>query len=450
MNNNPTTIMNCVQKVEYYLKQISTRNEELNIFLEILEEKALKRAKELDDKKQSGEKLGKLFGVVVALKSNIFVEDVVCACASKTLENVKAIYNSDVAHYMLQEDAIIIGMVNNDEFAQGSTGEHSYFNKTLNPQNTTIVPGGTSSGSAAAVSSDMCDIALGTDTGGSCRTPASHCGVYGLKPSYGRVSRYGVVDSAMSFDQVGILSKTLEDAIIMLEVIGKYSENDAVSLQVEDFSYTQNEVKRIGILKGCEELISDNEIKEVYHQTIEEFKSCGIEIVECEIKHMALGVAAYYPIVYTEVFSGTRKFDSVKFGQKIDDVALDELKLRMQGGKLITQAEFEGAYYKKALTIKHLIAQDIKEVFKRVDCILLPTTPKLPHSFDEVLDSQEEYAYDVFTVLANLAGVCSGVIPRAVVETSKGNIPIGMQIMADTLQENTIFNAMKLLEKKEN
>lgn len=439
-----TNTMSCVEKVEHYLNKIKSQNEELNIFLQVLEQEALERAKELDKKTENK---GKLYGKVVAIKSNIFLKGAICSCASKTLDNVKAIYNADVVEDMLKEDAIIIGMLNNDEFAQGSTGEHSAFGKTLNPANTSVVPGGTSSGSAAAIAADMCDIALGTDTGGSCRNPASHCGVYGLKPSYGRVSRYGVVDSAMSFDQVGILANSVEDTQLMLEIIGHSSENDATTLQAEPYTKQDCSIKKVGILMGCDELIIDEEIKQVYHNTIEEFKSKGVEIVECGIEHVSLGVAAYYPIVYTEVFSGTRKFDSVKFGQKIDEVAGNELKLRMQGGKLITQAEFEGAYYKKALAVKQMLAKNFEETFKEVDCILLPTTPKLPHKFADKLNPQDEYAYDVFTVLANLAGVCTGVIPREIVENENGKIPVGMQIMADKLQENNIFCAMNILNK---
>lgn len=438
--------MTCTQRVEFYLQQIKAKNEELNIFLEILEEDALKRAKELDQKQENR---GKLFGKIVAIKSNIFKEGVVCSCASKTLDEVKAIYSADVVKQIENEDGIIIGVVNNDEFAQGSTGEHSYFRKTLNPKNTNIIPGGTSSGSAAAVAAQMCDIALGTDTGGSCRNPASHCGVFGLKPSYGRVSRYGVVDSTMSFDQVGVLSNSVEYMQTTLEVIGKYSENDATMLQIEPFeSFKEEEVtiNKIAILQEVEELIADDEIKQEYKKSIEELKSKGVEIIEKSIKHMKLGVAAYYPIVYTEVFSGTRKFDGVKYGQNINEAALDELQLRMRGGELITQSEFEGAYYKKALGVRELLKKEFEEVFEEVQAILLPTTPKLPHSFDESLTPEEEYAYDAFTVLANLAGICSAVVPRVEVETKRGNTPIGMQLMCKIGDEKTLFNAVKLLE----
>ena len=434
-----------VEKVEYYLKQIKDKNDELNIFLEVLEEDALKKAKELDEKQ---ERKGKLYGKIFAIKSNIFKEGVVCSCASKTLETTKAIYNSDVVELIEQEDAIIVGIVNNDEFAQGSTGEHSYFGKTFNPKNTNIIPGGTSSGSAAAVAADMCDIALGTDTGGSCRNPASHCGVFGLKPSYGRVSRYGVVDSSMSFDQVGVLSNSVEDMELTLEVIGRQSEKDATTLQIENFTPKSTQIQKVAILEGVEDLITDEEIKQVYLKSIEEIKSQGVEIIERSIEHMKLGVAAYYPIVYTEVFSGTRKFDGVKYGQNINEVALDELKLRMKGGELITQSEFEGAYYKKALAVRELLREEFEAVFEEAQAILLPTTPKLPHSFDETLTPEEEYAYDAFTVLANLAGICSGVVPKAQIETSKGITPIGMQLMCKVGDEHTLFSVMKLLENK--
>ncbi|MFT4243828.1 MAG: amidase family protein [Candidatus Woesearchaeota archaeon] len=432
-----------VEKVEYYLKQIKDKNDELNIFLEVLEEDALRKAKELDEKQKHK---GKLYGKIFAIKSNIFKEGVVCSCASKTLETTKAIYNSDVVELIEQEDAIIIGVVNNDEFAQGSTGEHSYFGKTLNPKNTNIIPGGTSSGSAAAVAADMCDIALGTDTGGSCRNPASHCGVFGLKPSYGRVSRYGVVDSSMSFDQVGVLSNSVEDMELTLEVIGRRSERDATTLQIENFTSKSTQIQNVAILEGVENLITDDEIKHVYLKSIEELKSQGIEIIERSIEYMKLGVAAYYPIVYTEVFSGTRKFDGVKYGQNINEVALDELKLRMKGGELITQSEFEGAYYKKALAVRELLRKEFEAVFEEAQAILLPTTPKLPHSFDETLTPEEEYAYDAFTVLANLAGICSGVVPKVQVETQKGVTPIGMQLMCKIGDEHTLFSAMTLLE----
>lgn len=434
--------MSCVEKVEHYLQQITSKNEELNIFLQVLEQEALHRAKELDEKQNSK---GKLYGKVFAIKSNIFVKDAICSCASNTLDNVKAIYNSDVVEQILNEDAIIIGIVNNDEFAQGSSGEHSYFGKTLNPRNVNIIPGGTSSGSAAAVAAEMCDVALGTDTGGSCRNPASHCGLFGLKPSYGRVSRYGVVDSAMSFDQVGVLANSIEDMQTTLEVIGKYSENDATTLQVEDYNIDEKSISKVGVLKGVKELIVDDEILQTYEKTLEKLNLQGIEIEEYELPHIDLGVAAYYPIVYTEVFSGTRKFDGVKFGKSIDEVAGNELKLRIEGGRLITQAEFEGAYYKKALAVKQLIKEGFEEIFSHVDVIILPTTPKLPHSFDETLTPEEEYAYDVFTVLANLAGISSAVIPQAEVETNKGITPIGIQVMANSCDENSIFSVMKKL-----
>ncbi|MFP4402184.1 MAG: amidase family protein [Candidatus Nanoarchaeia archaeon] len=434
----------CVQKVEHYLEQIKSKNSEYNIFLEILKDDALKRAQELDNKEES--KRGILFGKIIAIKSNIFKQGVVCSCASKTLENVKAIYSADVVKQIEAEDGIIIGVVNNDEFAQGSTGEHSYFGKTLNPKNTNIIPGGTSSGSAAAIAANMCDIALGTDTGGSCRNPASHCGVVGLKPSYGRVSRYGVVDSTMSFDQVGVLSNNVEDSELMLEVIGTYSENDGTMLQIDPFKQQNIEIKTVGILKEVDELIVDEEIRQTYYKSIQELKDNGVEIVECSIQHLKLGVAAYYPIVYTEVFSGTRKFDGVKYGEHIDSVALDELKLRMRGGELITQAEYEGAYYKKALGVREVLKEEFKKVFTQVQAILLPTTPELPHSFDETLTPEEEYAYDAFTVIANLAGICSGVVPKAQVETKRGVTPIGMQLMCDVGDEATLFSAMKLLE----
>lgn len=441
--------LTCEANLNNFLQIIEEKNKDLNIFLQI-NDTAKDIAKQLDKKRENKGKLGSLFGLCIAIKSNISFKDMFISCASKTLENYKGTFNADVMEYLLKEDAIIIGVVNNDEFASGGSGETSAFGNTDNPFSLGRIPGGSSSGSAAAIAANMCDITLGSDTGGSIRNPASHCNIIGIKPSYGRVSRYGLVDLSMSLDQIGPLTNDLYAAALVLQVISVYSENDPVMVDKSIDKYTDfntDKKFKIGIIKEFEDLISDKRIREIYHNKIKSLKDAGHEIIELNLKHIDLSIQAYYPIVYTEFFSGTRKFDSVKYGKHIEDSAGSEALRRVFGGREISRSEFDGAYYKKALKVKEIIAKEFEKAFEKVDFIISPVTPTLPHKFEETLTPEQMYAYDAFTIPANLGGICAGVISKDTVEIENEKISVGTQVFANKFQEKTLFEALNLIDE---
>ncbi|MEC8220964.1 MAG: amidase family protein [Nanoarchaeota archaeon] len=438
--------LTCVQNVQDFLAEVKKNNEKYNIFLEI-NESALKRAQQLDEKRNSGESLGKFFGLTFALKSNMSMEDMTISCASKTLENYKGTYNADVVETILKEDGIILGMLNNDQFANGISGETSAFNPTINPAAPKRVPGGSSSASGAVIAADMVDVALGSDTGGSNRNPASHCGVVGIKPSYGRVSRYGLVDLSMSLDQIGPLTRDVESSAYVLQELAGYSQNDSVTVDKEVQSYEKLEKNyTIGVIKQFDSMIEDSRIKELYELKKKELLALGHTIKEVEVEHIELAVQAYYPIVYTEFFSGTRKLDSVKYGNKFDETAGTEALRRAMGGREISKSEFDGAYYKKALKVKEIISKSLSKAFEGIDFILTPIAPTLPHKLGEEMSVEASYAMDVFTCPSNLAGICAGAVSVDRIQDGDENIPVGFQIMANSFEEDKMFQGLYLLE----
>lgn len=448
LENLKTGKLSCKQNIKEFLLNIDKNNEKYNIFLE-LNNDALKRAEKLDKKRENKEKLGNLYGLVFAIKSNISIKEMIICCASKTLENYKGTFDADVIKKIEKEDGIIIGITNNDEFACGSSGENSAFGKTLNPFSLERIPGGSSSGSAAAVAADFCDIALGSDTGGSIRNPASHCNLVGIKPSYGRVSRYGLVDLSMSLDQIGPFSKDIYGSALVMREISGFSENDATTVNSKVLDYTlEIPIKKykIGVIKTFKKLVDDKRIQDVMDKRLLELKNLGHEIIEIDVKNIDLAIQAYYPIVYTEFFSGTRKFDGIKYGKKIEDSCGEEVLRRVLGGKEISRSEFDGAYYKKALKVKEVIAKEFERAFKEVDFIICPTTPMLPHKFGTKLSTEQMYAYDAFTIPANLAGICAGVICKDTIDEDDGPVSVGIQVYADKFAENILFQALNLID----
>ncbi len=441
--------LTCEENAKTFLAEIEKKNKNLNILLEI-NEKTLENAKKLDKKRENKEKLGKLYGLVIGVKSLISVKDLTISSASKTIETHKGTFNADIIERIEAEDGIIIGTLNQDEFASGSSGENSAFGKTLNPKAESRIPGGSSSGSAAAVAANFCDIALGTDTGGSIRNPASHCGVVGIKPSYGRVSRYGAIDLAMSFDQIGPLAADSFGASLMLEVIAGQSDNDPTTFEnkVEEYSKSKPKNKyKFGIIKGYEKFITDKEIEESFKKRVDQLKEKGHEIKEIKLDQINLAIQAYYPIVYAEFFSGTRKFDGIKYGKIIEESCGPEALRRIMGGKEISRSEFDGAYYKKALRVRELITEEFNEAFKEVDIILTPVTPMLPHIFGSTLTAEQMYAYDAFTIPANLAGICGAVVPNTSIKKEEEEIPIGIQLLANKFEETKLCEIMFLFEE---
>lgn len=411
------------EKAKYFLKKIETEDrgrEGINSFLEINKE-LLKEARELDRKKG---KKGKLYGKIIGVKSNINVIGLKASCASKTLEDYKAGYDATVIKKIKAEDGLILGMLNMDEFACGSAGDSGAFGATKNPMARDRIAGGSSGGSAAAVSAGFCDMSLGSDTGGSIRNPASHCGVVGMKPSYGAVSRYGLIDLSMSLDQIGPIGKTVGDCNLLFQVIAGKDEKDTQSRETEKKGIGNGKIK-IGVVNVSG---VDLKINGLVWERIEEIKKkLKWDVKEVEIEHLELGVQTYYPLVYVEFFSGTRRMDGRRYGKKIEESCGKEVLRRILGGSEISKAEFSGRYYKKALEVKELIAEEFAEVFKKVDCLIVPTSPVLPWKTGETgkMKIEEIYAADALTCPANLAGICAISIPAGEIS----GVPVGMQIM---------------------
>jgi aspartyl-tRNA(Asn)/glutamyl-tRNA(Gln) amidotransferase subunit A len=429
--------MKVEEKVRKYLDKIKKENGKINAFLH-LNPRALQEAKEIDAKK----KKGRLYGYVFGIKSNINVLGLITNCASRVLENYRATYDATVIDKIKSEDGVIIGMLNCDEFASGSSGENSAFGVTQNPSAPGRIPGGSSSGSAAAVAAGFCDVALGSDTGGSIRNPASHCGVVGVKPSYGLVSRYGLIDLSMSLDQIGPLAKNVTDALAVLSVIAGKDDKDTVTFDSKPIKLEKIGKIKVGVLKvkGVDSRIQklvDNRIKEVV-------KKNGWSTENIEISHIDLAVETYYPLVYAEFFSGTRRFDGRRYGYKIEDKCGPEVLRRILGGSEITKAEAAGKYYRKALAVKELIREEFEKAFEKVDCIMLPTVPSLPWKLGSGLrmKTEEVYASDALTIPANLAEACAISIPAGKID----GIPVGMQVMCAKNGDSKMLSIAKACE----
>ncbi|MGB4612336.1 MAG: Asp-tRNA(Asn)/Glu-tRNA(Gln) amidotransferase subunit GatA [Methanothermobacter thermautotrophicus] len=428
------------ENLEKFLKRIEAKNDDINAFLEVRGEEAIKRAEEIDARIASGKETGKLAGLVIGVKSNINVEDFNVSAASKTLENYTGSYDATVIRRIKEEDGIIIGMTNMDEFAAGSSTETSFFGPTDNPAAPGRIPGGSSGGSAAAVAAGMCDLALGSDTGGSIRNPASHCGVMGFKPTYGAVSRQGLLDLAMSFDQIGPLAADVSGISLALDVISGYDPADPTTLDSSPDLEVERELKglRVGVVREFLE-VTDEAIDEVIQGKLGAMEDEGAEIVELEFGYIDLCLPTYYLINYVEFFSATRKYDGRKYGHRIEDVCGPEVLRRIHMGSYISQKELSGKYYKRALQARSLIRREITGLLSNVDMIAGPTVPKLPHTLGEELEPMEMYAYDVLTVIANLAGIPAASIPAGDV----GGVPVGLQLQAKPGDDGMILSAMR-------
>ncbi|NLC31407.1 MAG: Asp-tRNA(Asn)/Glu-tRNA(Gln) amidotransferase subunit GatA, partial [Candidatus Moranbacteria bacterium] len=414
-----------------YLANIKEKDPVIGAFLTLNEEEALKKAQAVDEKIKKGEEIDLLAGIPMALKDNMCVKGMRTTAGSKILDNYIAPFDATVVSKLKQKDADILGKVNMDEFAMGASTENSAYQKTKNPVDTTRVPGGSSGGSAAAVAGDMAVYALGSDTGGSIRQPASFCGVVGLKPTYGRVSRHGLIAMASSLDQIGPITHNVEDAAIVLSRIAGQDKKDATSAQsggkfYED--YLQGEIKgmKIGVPKEYFTHGLDEEIKNISFEALEKFKSLGAELVEINLPHSDYALAVYYVIVTSEVSSNLARFDGIRYGLSIDDqkesrigngnlletyldtrqIGLgDEVKRRIMLGTYALSAGYYDAYYKKAQKVRRLLRQDFEEAFKKVDVIFSPTAPEVAFKFGEkTLDPLQMYLSDIYTVTANLIG----------------------------------------------
>ncbi len=432
------------QNIRQFLEKIKKQNKEVNAFLQI-NENAIKEAKEID--KRIGEKkAGRLAGLAIAVKSNINVFGLNASCASKTLEDYNAPYNATVIERVKREGGIIIGMTNMDEFAAGSSGETSAFGPTKNPACKDKIPGGSSSGSAAAVAAGLCDLALGSDTGGSIRNPASHCGVVGIKPSYGLVSRYGLIDLSMSLDQIGTFSRDVYGSALLLSIIAGRDEHDPTTFDEKIHPYNEmlDNPKgiTIGICKELEYLTDDKRIKAGVNKIADRLRIRGHKLKNISLKHVGLAVQAYYPICYVEFFSATRKFSGREYGKRIEEAAGPEVLRRILGGSEISKAEYHGLYYRRALKAMHLIKRDFESAFKECDVIISATVPRLPHGIGSKISAREMYSYDALTIPANLAGICAMSVPATAIDSC----PAGIQIMAPAFKETRMLQLAGAIE----
>lgn len=432
--------MSAEKNVALFGEKIQKMNKELNVFLN-LNTRAIEQAKEIDKRVKEKKEVGKLAGLCFAVKSNICVKDLETNCASKVLEGYVPGYDATVIEKLRDEDAIILGMVNMDEFACGASGETSAFGPTKNPLNSKLIPGGSSSGVAAAVAAGFCDFALGSDTGGSIRNPASHCGVVGMKPSYSVVSRYGLIDLSMSLDQIGPVCKTVEDAELVFSVIKGQDNFDATTQEPIELSKIptkkQLTIGLVNVQDFCDKKIADM----IKKKTEEVAKKNNWKIKEIALP-LNIAIETYYVLVYVELFSASRKFDGRRFGKKIEDACGSEVLRRILGGSEISKAEYAGRYYRNALKAKNFVKRQFEELFEQVDLIVLPTIPRTAHKIGETIAVKEMYSYDVLTIPANLGSICGISVPAGKIDGKA----VGIQVLAPRFYDNFLLEQSKKFE----
>jgi len=454
--------ISCREIVQAHIDNIEKVEPEINAFITLTKEKALEKADRIDEKIRNKEKVGILAGIPVAVKDNISTKGVRTTCGSKMLESYIPPYDATVVERIEEEDGIVIGKANMDEFAMGSSTETSYFGPTRNPIDTTRVPGGSSGGSAAAVSAKEAALALGTDTGGSIREPASFCGVVGIKPTYGLVSRYGVVPMANSLDQVGSFGRNVMDAALLLQVIAGHDPKDSTSMDLEKVDYLSHieegiKGMRIGIPKEYMEIEIDKNIKEKILNAINVLESLGAKLEEVSLPNLKYSLPDYYIISTSELSSNLSRFDGIRYGYRTENyTSLDELykrsrseafgdevKRRIMLGTFSLSKGYADDYYKKALKIRTLIRNDFDKAFEKADVLVGPTAPSLPFKLGSITDPVTMYKADSFTVAINLAGVCALSMPCGYVD----GLPVGLQMIGDRFKDINILKAAYALEK---
>jgi len=447
--------------VEASLAAIKARNEELNVFLYVDEDGARAAAEEVDAKVRRGEDPGLLAGVPIALKDNMCTTGIPTTCSSKILEGWKPPYNATVVDMLAAQGAISMGKTNLDEFAMGSSTENSAFGPTRNPLDPTRVPGGSSGGSAAAVAAEMTPLSLGSDTGGSIRQPAALCGLVGVKPTYGLVSRYGLIAFASSLDQIGPFASTVTDAALLLEAISGHDPMDSTSLPEPApslVSHVNDGVagKRIALVRELVEGADDAVVASV-NRAVEVLKDAGATIVELSIPELHLGLSAYYLIAPAEASSNLARYDGVRFGNRIDgeDVTAmmeatrtagfgAEVKRRIMLGTYALSAGYFDAYYGQALKVRTRMIEAFGAAYQQADMIIGATTPSVAFTFgSKTNDPMAMYLNDVFTIPTNLAGEAALSVPFG---TGEADLPIGVQLLGPGRSEARLFAAARVLE----
>lgn len=448
----------CFQAVSHYLNRID-QNSYLNAFVEVYAQEALDKARRLDEERLSGKPMKRLHGVVVALKDVICYQGHKVTAASNILHGFESTFSASAVQYLLEEDAIIIGNCNCDEFAMGSTNENSFYGPVRNALDHERVPGGSSGGSAVAVQADMCMLSLGSDTGGSVRQPADFCGIIGLKPSYGRISRYGLIAYASSFDQIGIFGKYIDDIALALEIMGKPDEYDSTMITqapataYSRFRETSEKPYRIAYFRQVMEHPSlDPEMSQAINQTLLELTQQGHSVEAVEFDLIDYIVPTYYVLTTAEASSNLARFDGVRYGHRTSEAVKDltdfycrnrsegfgrEVKRRIMLGSFVLSAGFYDAYFQKAQQVRRRLYEQINMIFNDFDVLLMPTSPSTAFKMGEnPNDPVAMYLADIFTVLANLVGIPGISIP--LYQHSNG-MPFGLQAMTQTGDELTLL-----------
>ncbi|MFJ7511226.1 Asp-tRNA(Asn)/Glu-tRNA(Gln) amidotransferase subunit GatA [Peribacillus simplex] len=445
-------------------KRIGQVEDKVKAFLTLDEENARNQAKRLDDQLVKGENEGALFGMPIGVKDNIVTKNLRTTCASKILENFDPIYDATVVQKLQKAETVTIGKLNMDEFAMGSSNENSAFQATRNPWNTEFVPGGSSGGSAASVASGEVLFSLGSDTGGSIRQPAAYCGVVGLKPTYGRVSRFGLVAFASSLDQIGPVTRTVEDNAYLLEAISGVDPMDSTSANVDVPSFVNSLTGDVRGLKIAvpKEYLGEGVGEEARNSVLEALKvleGLGAEWEEVSLPHSKYALAAYYLLSSSEASANLSRFDGVRYGHRTDNAETliemykqtraegfgDEVKRRIMLGTFSLSSGYYDAYYKKAQKVRTLIKKDFEDVFEKYDVIVGPTTPTPAFKIGEKVDDPlTMYANDILTIPVNLAGVPGISVPCGF---AANGLPLGLQMIGKHFDESTIYRAAHAFEQ---
>ena len=445
-----------------YIERCKKHNNSLNCFITISEESAIHKAKIADKKRASGD-CTPLTGIPIAQKDIFCVNEIKTTCGSKMLSNFIAPYDATLVKRMDENGFIMLGKTNMDEFAMGSSNETSFFGPVKNPWNVSCVPGGSSGGSASAVAARLCPAATGTDTGGSIRQPASFCGITGLKPTYGRVSRYGMIAFASSLDQGGPMTQTAEDAALIMNVISGFDKHDSTSVdkKIEDYTKSlNNSIKglKIGLPKQYFEENLNSEVADITEASIKELEKLGAKCIDVNLPNTELSIPAYYVVAPAECSSNLSRYDGVRFGHRCDNPKdlMDlysrsrqegfgkEVKRRIMIGTYVLSAGYYDAYYLKAQKVRQIISDDFKKVFKNVDILASPTTTGTAFQLNEKLnDPISMYLSDIYTVSANLAGLPAISIPSGFIDA----LPVGMQLIGNYFQESLLMNVAHQYQK---
>ena len=453
-----------VEIAQAAIARIEAVEPKLHSFLHITAEHALQQAAAVDAKIAAGEAIAPLAGIPIAIKDNICTQGIPTTCASRILENFVPPYEATVSQKLLDAGVVVVGKTNLDEFAMGGSTETSAFSLTANPWDLSRVPGGSSGGSAAAVAADECVVSLGSDTGGSIRQPASFCGIVGLKPTYGLVSRYGLVAFASSLDQIGPFARSVEDSAILLGAIAGYDPKDSTSLNVEVPDYTQYltpslKGKTVGVITETFGEGLDPEVEQITRTAIQQLKDLGAKIQEISCPRFRYGIAAYYIIAPSEASSNLARYDGVKYGKRVEnaDNLMEmytrtrsegfgpEVKRRIMIGTYALSAGYYDAYYLKAQKVRTLIKQDFEAAFAQVDVLVCPTAPAPAFlAGDKSADPLSMYLIDLMTIPVNLAGLPAMSVPCGF---SKDGLPVGLQIIGNVLREDQIFQVAYAYEQ---